>query len=215
MIVLLPAHNEEEAIESVINEIRSVGNYDIVVAASGCTDNTAKIAKNSGCNIIDAPIGKGEAIRYALHYLDSSKGIVMMDSDGTYPAEYIPLMANRLKDGYQVIMGSRRFPETGSFPPLNRLGNGFITGLANFLYRTKISDLCTGMWAFKPRVAQSLNLSGAGFCLEADIFINCVRQGYRITEVPITYRCRTGKRKINRLDHLRIMQFLIKRRLNW
>jgi hypothetical protein len=59
-----------------------------------------------------------------------------------------------------------------------------------------------------------LQLSARGFEIEADMFAECVRQGLRITEIPITYRARKDQPKLSSLrDGVKIGLFLCKRRL--
>jgi len=209
LTVLLPAHNEEKGIASVISEvIKESQACRVIVVDSACTDRTPKIARSLGVEVLSAPKGKGNAIRHALKNI-KSEYLIMMDSDNTYPAKYIPEIVSAL-DTYDVVMGCRRWPEAGAFPWANRWGNNFITGWANLLYRQNVQDLCTGMWGFRGYVAENLKLNSAGFTLEAEIFTQCVKQGLFIGQVPISYRRRDGERKINRWDHVKILWFLLK-----
>ena len=47
--IIIPANNEEKYIEKTINSIKeqSFKDYEIIVVANGCTDNTAEIVKNN------------------------------------------------------------------------------------------------------------------------------------------------------------------------
>ncbi|MBB5906911.1 glycosyltransferase involved in cell wall biosynthesis [Actinoalloteichus hymeniacidonis] len=65
--VVIPAHNEETTIEHVVSEaFRSLDILDVqgevLVSASGCTDDTAVAAQHAGATVVTAPIGKGAAI---------------------------------------------------------------------------------------------------------------------------------------------------------
>ena len=97
---------------------------------------------------------------------------------------------------------------------LNMLGNRLLTLLANTLYRAKTSDLCTGLWGFRGDVVRSLKVSARGFDLEADLFIQLSRQGHNIAQVPIRYRCRPTRQKLQPIrDGLRIGWKLVSGRL--
>lgn len=96
---------------------------------------------------------------------------------------------------------------------MNTTGNQLLTLMANTLYRSKTSDLCTGLWGFKGEVIKGLKLSADGFDFEAELFTQVAKNGYRIGEVPIHYRRRHNEAKLNSLkDGLKIGWKLITER---
>ena len=108
---------------------------------------------------------------------------------------------------YPVVIGSRLKGkrQKGALRRFNLIGNHLLTVLANLLYGTRISDLCTGYWGFRREVIQNLNLTSDGFQLEAELLTQLAKKGYKIGEIPILYRARTGKAKLSILrDGLRI-----------
>ena len=150
--VVLPALNEEEAIGKVIDEIpveelESKGyQTEIIVVNNGSTDKTAEIAAAQGAIVIDEPNrGKGRAIRTGFGAV-SGDFVFMLDSDFTYPAGYITQMVELLEGGYDVVIGSRLngSVEQGAIKRFNLIGNHLLAFLANMLYGTRVSDLCTG-----------------------------------------------------------------------
>lgn len=202
--VVLPALNEEEAVGKVIDEIPveelAAKGYqiEIIVVDNGSTDKTAEIAAAQGAMVISEPNrGKGRAIRTGFKAV-SGDFVFMLDSDFTYPAGYITQMVELLDGGYDVVLGSRLrgAVEHGAMKRLNLIGNHLLAFLANLLYRTKVSDLCTGLWGFKVDVLRSLNLDAIGFELEANILIEVAKHKYRIAEVPIEYRKRATASKL-------------------
>lgn len=203
IVVVLPAHNEQDAIGQVID---SVG-YPVVVSASGCTDKTAQIAAQHGAEVLASPKGKGRAVAHALRQIQAKK-IVMLDADATYPAQCIGSLLEMLED-YDAAVGIR---DLSIQPAIDRWGNAFITRQAQLLYGYPIHDICSGMWAFRGNVARSLNIESYGFTLEAEIFTKVIKGGWRLGWRSIPYYPRIGKKKINRLDHLRIMWYLWSRR---
>jgi glycosyltransferase involved in cell wall biosynthesis len=204
-VILLPAKNEQAAIGKVIDDIHAVGYHNIVVAVSGCTDNTAQVAIDHGSQVIDCPNGKGRAVNYALKRIDAKK-VVMLDSDATYPVKSIPSIIDKL-ESYQVVAGTRKLNSL-NMPVLNRMGNTFITYQARFLHGLPIKDLCTGMWGFRGDVIKKLDIQSYGFTLEAELFIFTARNRLTFGQIPIEYYPRIGQKKINRMDHLKIMWYL-------
>ncbi len=184
---------------------------DVLVVDGNSSDSTLKIAQSKGARIlIESRRGKGRQIRTALEDAHADY-IFMLDGDYTYPTTYIPEMLELLKK-YPVVIGSRLRGkrQKGALRRLHLLGNHLITLLANILYGTRISDLCTGFWGFRREVIQNLNLTSEGFQLEAELLTQLAKKGYKIGEIPIVYRKRVGKAKLDVLrDGLRIARFLI------
>ncbi len=219
--VILPALNECETIGRVIDDIlnehieRSGYKLEILVADNGSTDSTRSVAEKRGAKVIVEPAtGKGRAIRTAFESVNGDF-IFMLDADYTYPATHISEMLEFLGNGYDVMMGSRLKGriEDGAMSKMNLIGNHLLTLLANILYGTKISDLCTGYWGFRGAVVRNLKLDAIGFDLEANMFVEIVKKGYKIGEVPIDYGRRIAPPKLNSLtDGFKIGQLLIKKR---
>jgi dolichol-phosphate mannosyltransferase len=219
--IIFPALNEEETIWKIIDEvpvedIEGRGyRVEIVVVDNNSTDRTKEIAEEKGAKVITESIrGKGRAIRTAFESV-SGDFIFMLDADFTYPATYIPQMLELLEGGYDVVLGSRikGQMEDGAMRRLNLVGNHLLAFLANLLYGTRISDLCTGCWGFKGEVVKGLKLDAIGFELEANMLIEIARKGYRIGELPIHYRRRQTPAKLRSLRAgFRIGRTLIRKR---
>lgn len=219
--VILPALNEEKTIGKVIDEVPVTRmeqrgyKVEIVVVDNGSEDRTGDIARAKGARVIEEPQrGKGIAIRKAFSLVNSDY-IFMLDSDFTYPATSIPAMLELLERDYDVVLGSRLRGqiERGAMRRLNLIGNYLLAMTANVLYRTSISDLCTGFWGFRGEVVQTLRLDAAGFDLEADMFIEVAKRRYRIGEVPIHYRRRETDSKLGSMQAgYRIGKMLLRKR---
>lgn len=196
--IILPALNEEETIGQVIDEIpresmeQSGYKVEFLVIDNRSTDRTKEIAEEKGAKVIVEPVrGKGRAVRKAFESV-SGEFIFMLDADYTYPASHIPEMLKVLEEGYDVVLGSRLKGqmEKRAMTRLNLVGNHLLALLANILYGTKISDLCTRCWGLRKEVVKELKLDAIGFELEANMFAEIAKRGYRIGEVPLGYRRR-------------------------
>jgi glycosyltransferase involved in cell wall biosynthesis len=221
--IIIPALNEEKTIAQVIEEIpkdimESQGCcVGIVVVDNNSTDDTKRIAQAKGARIIEEPIrGKGKAITTAFKNV-SEDYIFILDADFTYPATYFPQMLKLLEKDYDIVLGSRLRGqiENGAMSRMNWVGNHLLAFMANALYGTRISDLCTGCWGFRSKVVKDLKLDAQGFDLEANLFAQIAKKGYRIAEIPINYRRRATPSKLNSLkDGLVIGRTLIERRFH-
>ena len=62
ILVIIPAYNEELNIERGVDElIEKYPQYDYVVVNDGSKDNTAKICRKRGYNLLDLPVNLGLA----------------------------------------------------------------------------------------------------------------------------------------------------------
>lgn len=208
LTVILPARNEVEAIGKVLDEL---GNFEVIVVDSNSTNGTREEVLKRGIPIMNEDRrGKGNAVRKAIPHILTEK-VVMIDSDYTYPTEYIP-MIDGLLDEVDVVICYRKWKEKGSMSFLNSFGNYFLSKLASLLYGYKVYDVCSGMWGFRTEKLQRFNPTSGGFTLEADLFVNSVRNGCKISQIPIEYRRRLGgsEPKLKLGDGFKIAWFLIK-----
>ena len=213
LTVLLPAYNEEKTIGLVIDEIRSLPvKCDIVVLDGYSTDDTYNIAAWKGVPILTGPKkGKGNAIRFGFK-LVTTPYIIMLDSDYTYPILYICEVYRNLKMGYDVVIGYRKWKEKGSMTLTNKFGNWCLSTIASIVHRKKVYDVCSGMWGFKRGVLDTFTLESEGFTLEAELFINAVKNECNIGQIPIIYRARLegSSPKLKLSDGFKIGWTLIK-----
>lgn len=82
--VVIPAHNEASTINEVVSEaFRGLEllkvDGEVIVSASGCTDDTEQLARDAGASVVVAPIGKGAALRTGLA---ASRGDILVTVDG-------------------------------------------------------------------------------------------------------------------------------------
>ncbi|MFC2067684.1 glycosyltransferase family 2 protein [Chloroflexota bacterium] len=219
--IILPALNEEVTIGKVIDEIPKLAleqegyQVEVVVVNNNSSDRTSQIAQEHGARVInELARGKGRAVRTALESIKADF-VFMLDADYTYPATYIPEMLKILQQDYPVVIGSRLRGqcEKGAISRLNIVGNLLLTLMANILYQTRISDLCTGYWGIRGEIIPKLKLRSDGFQLEAELFAQVAKRRYRLAEVPIYYRRRQTKAKLNQIiDGIKIGWTLISRR---
>jgi dolichol-phosphate hexosyltransferase len=220
--IIIPALNEEMTIARVLDEIpkdhlESLGySVEITVVDNNSTDKTNHIARAKGAHVIEEPVrGKGKAITTAFKAV-TQDFIFILDADYTYPAIYLPQMLPLLEK-YDVVLGSRLKGkmEKGAMSLMNWVGNHLLAFMANIMYGTRISDLCTGCWGFRNKVVKDLKLDASGFDLEANLYAQIAKKGYSIGEIPIDYRRRATPSKLHSFrDGYIIARTLITRRFH-
>jgi dolichol-phosphate mannosyltransferase len=219
--IVLPALNEEAGIEVVMNRIprtilRGKGlSWSINLLDGRSTDRTRAVASRMGAEVfIQSGHGKGAAFREFIPTIREDV-TVLLDSDGTYPPEAIPDLLEALGEDRPVVLGSRLRGsiDPGAMSEANYLGNRLLSWFASIVFGTRISDVCSGMWAFESNRLKSLDLSADGFDLEADIFAECALLRIPIVEIPIRYERRIGRPKLRFSAGFKIAYRLLKKRL--
>lgn len=214
--ILLPTLNEEKAIGKVIDEIKELPfNCQALVIDGLSIDRTREIALGKGVLVLfEVRKGKGIAVRSALRFIDTPY-IIMVNADYTYPIQYTTTVYQLLSlSGADVVLGYRNIKEKDSMSLTNSLGNWFLSLLASILYKKRVYDVCTGMWGFRTDSVKKFDLTSMGFTLEADLFINAIKNGCRIEQIPIAYRRRLegSAAKLKIWDGFKIAWFLLKGR---
>lgn len=220
--VIIPVYNEKTTIAQVIEKVLAVElplEKEIIVVDDGSTDGTTEILQSQNQSKIvfyftPVNIGKGAAVRIGLKL---AKGDIILIQDADLeldPNEYKMLLQPILQGQTQVVYGSR-FLKKNKVPILRRVANRALTSLTNKLYNTNLTDMETAYKVFTAKLANKLSLKANRFEIEPEITARICQAGYKIAEVPISYRPRTkyeGK-KINWKDGVRAMWMLCKCRL--
>lgn len=210
--VIVPAFNEERALPVVLAalaRLRERG-IDVVVVDDGSTDASAQVAREAGVRVIQLEhnSGKAAAVRAGLATVTSDK-VVVIDADGTYPADAIPEVV-RLLDEYDVVVGVRTSGRE-HIPPLNRIGNGVIRTAVHWFSGFRSADPLTGLYGLHRRHLEAMRLDSEGFGLEVEIGVKAARMGLRWADHPIRYGERIGESKLNAVrDGIVIARTLIR-----
>lgn len=141
-----------------MDEVLAVGvpRENVLVVDGGSDDGTPEVAREKGVRVIfQEGSGKADAIRTGVKIIKTPY-VLIMDGDYTYPATHIPELLNRAREGYELVLGSRKILERGSMNPVFKFGNWFITKFVNILYGTKFSDVLTGMYLVKTDVLKEI-----------------------------------------------------------
>jgi len=194
LTVAMITMNEEKAIAKVIADIRRFAPEAEILVVDSSKDRTAEIAEEMGARVIKQfpPKGYGPAMDLALR---SGKGkvVVTLDCDDTYPAEDVPRLAGLvLDDGYDVVDGSRLKGKPKAMPWLNYLANWGFALMASVLFFRRVTDLHSGMRAYRKSVIDELKYQAKGAALPVELLLRPLKMGKKLKVVYIDYRERVG-----------------------
>lgn len=195
--VIIPALNEEAALPHVLRALPTHLVEEVVVVDNGSSDLTAEVARASGATVVSEPRrGYGWACLAGIEHLKTSRPdiIVFLDGDySDYPEELPLLVRPIVEEGYDLVIGSRTMGEQAgrALLPQARFGNAVATVLIRVLYGFPYSDLGP-FRAIRFSSLLSLGMVDRTYGWTVEMQIKAIRQGLRITEVPVRYRRRVG-----------------------
>lgn len=165
--LILPAYNEEKAIGKLIERVsnlnkKSSTGISVLVVNDGSTDNTVSsldcFKKKISIEIISREKngGLGQALKtgilYLLPKLNNDDILITMDADNTHDPFLIPLMLDKISEGYEVIIASRF--KSGSKEIGVPFTRRFFSKSAKFIFTflfpiSDVKDYTSGYRAFK------------------------------------------------------------------
>lgn len=203
--IVIPALNERDGIACTIEaipkqQLESLGyTVQILVVDNGSNDGTAELARKAGAEVAFEPRnGYGHAYKTGFR---QAKGdiIATADADLTYPMEAIPELVTILEQEKLDFITTNRFAlmEKSAMSYRHRLGNRILSLAVRILFGLNLRDPESGMWVFRRSILDKLQLGSNAWPfshelkLEACYFNKCYWR-----EVPIKYRARIGKTKL-------------------
>lgn len=193
MNVLIPSYEPDERLLRLIEQLRELGRFPIVVVDDGSGEAYSKLfqaVQELGCTVIthSRNKGKGYALKTGFRYFEqkgTEDGIICADSDGQHLPIDIMRMARQIEEHRgHVILGSRRF--TGQVPLRSRFGNAMTRFVFSFTTGKRIYDTQTGLRGYSADMLSWLcSIPGDRFEYEMNLLLEAPDAGYPFIEVPI------------------------------
>lgn len=215
--IVIPAYNEENAINETIQEVRKVMDeqpsleYEIVIVNDGSTDSTAEKAQSSGVTVINHPhnIGYGRSLKDGIQNARYDT-IVITDADRTYPLHEIPNLLQEYKKGFDMVVGARtgkHYRESLLKSPLRLI----LKFLVEFTAGRKVPDVNSGLRIFsKATIVPYLKHLCDTFSFTTSLTLAYMMTGRFVKYLEIPYEKREGKSKVKLFrDSLRTLQYIL------
>ena len=192
--IVLPCLNEERTVgvcvSKAVNFLKQYGvSGEVILADNGSTDGSVEIASKAGAVITHVEQkGYGMALRGGF---ESARGkyIIMADSDDSYDLENLMPFVEKLREGYDLVMGNRFKGgiKKGAMPWHHRyIGNPVLSFLGKLFFKTPANDFHCGLRGFTKDAIEKMNLQTTGMELASEIVIKSSIMGMKTCEVPTT-----------------------------
>ncbi len=203
-LAIVPAYNEADAIEAVINELRSVDpDLAIVVIDDGSRDGTAARAEKLGADVVRLPfnLGIGGAMQTGYQYA-RDRGFqlaIQVDGDGQHdPGEIAALIEPVISGEADMAVGTRFRGGRRYRPPFaRRVGIQVFARMVSLIIRQRVTDTTSGFRAVNRHGIVLFASDYPHDYPEVETTVLVHRHRLRMVEVPVAMRTRaTGRSSI-------------------
>ena len=195
VLLVIPAYNEEKNIERVVKRLQEeFPELDYIVVNDGSRDKTASICREKGFHLLDLPVNLGLAgcfqagMRYA--YEKGYAYAIQFDGDGQHRPEYIAPMERKMRERYDIVIGSR-FLEGKKDWSMRMIGSRMIGAAIRLTTGARLTDPTSGMRLFSRKMIEEFALN-LNYGPEPDTISFLIKQGARVAEVPVIIDERTA-----------------------
>ena len=201
VLVVIPTYNEADNIKIIVDRVRgAVPQVDILIADDNSPDGTGRIADgltagDERVHVLHRPGKQGLGAAYVAGFgwarEHGYEAVVEMDADGSHAPEELPRLLDALSEA-DAVLGSRYVPggTVVNWPTsrmlISRSGNLYVRMALGMPFR----DATGGYRAYRMPVLDKMEIdsvSSQGYCFQVDLAWRAYRQGFRVTEVPITF----------------------------
>ncbi|OLD44417.1 hypothetical protein AUI51_02415 [archaeon 13_1_40CM_2_52_4] len=210
---VIPVYNEQEVIDEFATRLvksleHTVPDYEIIFVVEGTDATEERLESIAGRNprvkVFYNPkrLGLGPATKRGLQLIDPRTDFVLiMDADLNHQPEEIGRLL-KVSSHADIVVGSRSREHglVSELPFFKRVVSGSTNWVLRNAFRIPCSDVTSGFRLYSAKSIEVIRdrLVSRNFEITAEILIRAKKQGYSITEVPITFTRRPrGKSKLS------------------
>lgn len=198
--IIMPAYNEGatiyENLRETTNTLEKAGyGHEIILVNDGSTDNTAREAGRAAkefkhIKIVDFSVngGKGHALKAGFDYVKGDF-VVFLDSDlDLHPKQLHNLIDIMRERDVDVVIGSKRHPQSQlNYPFSRKIISNIYALILWLLFRLPLRDTQTGLKVFKYKVLKEVfpKILCKRYAFDVEVLANAHHLGYRIAEAPV------------------------------
>ena len=194
--IVVPIYNEEESLPFLVNQLLEVlqpmeETFELVLVNDGSSDNSAEVIRKLSFEIpelVGVLLRKnyGQTAAMAAGF-DISSGDIVVTLDGDLqndPAD-IPLLVNKIRDGFDLVSGWRYRRQDAAIS--RKLPSKIANRLIGKVTGVRLNDYGCSLKAYRKEVLTDMRLYGE---LHRFLPVLANIEGARITEVKVNHRAR-------------------------
>lgn len=192
--LVLPCLDEAAALPWVLERVPQ--GWSAIVVDNGSTDGSPEIARELGAQVVHEPRrGFGSACHAGLLAADAEL-VAFCDCDGSLDPGAVERVAGPVREGVADLVLARRRPTgPGAWPVHARAGNLALSQMVRRRTGVRLHDLGPLRAARRDELLKlGLTDRRSGYPLE--MVVRAADEGWRIREVAVAYRPRTGRSKV-------------------
>jgi dolichol-phosphate mannosyltransferase len=206
-LVVIPTYNEASTIEKVLTMTLNVMNCHILVVDDNSTDSTKDIVKNlfntGKVSMLERPSKMGLGTAYIDGFqwglLKRYELFFEMDADNSHNPASLPFFAEKIGEGYDIVVGSRYLNHTISVVGwdfrrllISKFGNWYASTLLSI---KQFSDLTSGYRCYTSKALETIGLErikSNGYAFQIEMVYRGYKKGLKVAEIPIIFYERGG-----------------------
>lgn len=189
VVGLIAAHNEARHIFEVVRGARQHLRRCLVVA-DGCSDQTAKHAREAGAEVLELSCrqGKASALLMGCSYLLQDRdagGVLMLDGDGQHAPDDIPNFLQAWRNGHEHLLVGARDLSSSAMPWARRWTNRLMSQIVRKMAKSPCTDTQCGFRLASRAFLKSQKWHSTHFELETEMILNAGAGGWATKDVPV------------------------------
>jgi len=220
--IVIPTYNERENVKNLIPAIfetfsKNKISGDVIVVDDNSPDGTSKVVERLKeefpVTLIRRVRKEGIGSAYITGFreaLNKADIIMEMDADLSHNPEDIPDLLRAIGN-YDLVLGSRYIKggRIEDWNPIRRLISKGGNLIARILLNLNINDITTGYRAYRRKVLEGIDMDkiqSDGYGFQAEMIFRARKKGFRVGEIPITFRDRRhGRSKLSKVEILKFI----------
>ena len=204
--LFIPTLNEIEGMKAIMPQVKKEWCDQILVVDGHSTDGTIEYARDMG---YDVYIQRDPGLRAAYREswpLIKGDNVITFSPDGNSPPEHIPKLIDKMKEGYDMVIGSRYFQglKSDDDDVLTAFGNWLFTRVINFVHNGKYSDAMTIYRIYRTKLFYELGLHEDStytyveklyftrIGVEPILSVRCAKEGLKTADIACPEPARIG-----------------------